>query len=224
MKAWLLAFFIAVLTHGSYFGLIGVLLVAGMGLPLPEDIPLFLAGNICSPDGLLVKAGSEPANVYVMILAGMVGVLAGDTFVFYVGRHGLGGNNIVARHIRKVMTPSRRAKVDHHFHRFGAFTVFIGRFAPGLRSLVFASAGMSKMAYWKFMLIDGFAACISVPVFIWLGYHFAAELAWLLGKVDSVQQVVMVLLVAGAVGGAGYWLLRWYRRWKQQKAAYPPVS
>jgi membrane protein DedA with SNARE-associated domain len=63
-----------------------------------------------------------------------------------------------------------------------------------------------------------------VPVFIWLGYHFAAELAWLLGKVDSVQQVVMILLGAGAVAGAGYWGYRWYQRRKQQKSTYPPVS
>ena len=40
----------------------------------------------------------------------------------------------------------------------GNLTVFVGRFMPGARSIVFGMAGMSKMSYFRFLLIDGMAA------------------------------------------------------------------
>jgi membrane protein DedA with SNARE-associated domain len=103
----------------------------------------------------------------------MVGVLAGDSIVFTIGRRGVHGNNFVARHLRKVLHSKRREKVERHFAKHGNLTVFAGRFMPGFRSIVFAFAGMSKMSYPRFLIIDGMAAAISVPVFIFLGHHFA---------------------------------------------------
>jgi membrane protein DedA with SNARE-associated domain len=181
------------LTKFTYIALIAVLMIAGAGVPIPEDIPLIFSGYLCnkqeSPikdltvmidtnrDG--VKDTASPRHIpdlRIMMLAGMVGVLAGDSIVFNIGRHGIESNNLVARHLRKVMHSKRREKVERHFAKHGNLTVFVGRFMPGFRSIVFAFAGLSKMSYVRFLLIDGIAAAVSVPLFIFIGWYFAPHI------------------------------------------------
>ncbi|MEI8197627.1 MAG: DedA family protein, partial [Phycisphaerae bacterium] len=180
------------LIHFTYLALVAVLVAAGLGVPIPEDVPLAFSGYLCHEDVSPVKAvlmidsdgdgipdtmpqGAEKRvpHVPIMILAGMIGVLTGDTIVFFIGRHGVSSNNFVARHIRKVLTPRRRERVEAHFRKHGGFTVFAGRFMPGLRSPIFAMAGLSQMSLSRFLCIDGLAAAISVPTFVLLGYYFA---------------------------------------------------
>ncbi|HUP57833.1 MAG TPA: DedA family protein, partial [Bdellovibrionota bacterium] len=59
-----------------YFLIFGILLACGLGLPIPEDITLFAAG-------LLAYYGI--ANLWVMIAMCMVGVLLGDSIIFWLG-------------------------------------------------------------------------------------------------------------------------------------------
>jgi membrane protein DedA with SNARE-associated domain len=181
------------LTRFTYIALIAVLMIAGAGVPIPEDIPLIFSGYLCnkqeSPirdltvmidtnhDGIKdTEVRRHVPHLWIMMIAGMVGVLAGDSIVFNIGRHGIESNNLVARHLRKVMHSKRREKVERHFARHGYLTVFFGRFIPGFRSIIFAFAGLSKMSYFRFLLIDGIAAAVSVPLFILIGWHFAAHI------------------------------------------------
>jgi len=144
-----------------------------------------------------------------MIVAGMVGVLAGDTFVFHVGREGVRGQSFVARHVRKMLNSHRREKLERWFSRHGSLTVFCGRFMPGLRSAVFALAGMSGMKYWRFILIDGFAALISVPTFVLIGYYFASTINVLFEQLKHLKQVAMPVVFAVLVVAL---MIYWFRR------------
>jgi membrane protein DedA with SNARE-associated domain len=154
-----------------------------------------------------------------MMVAGMMGVLAGDSIVFSIGRRGIESNNFVARHLRRVMHSKRREKVERHFAKHGNLTVFVGRFMPGFRSIVFAFAGLSKMSYFRFLLIDGLAAGISVPAFIWLGYHFAEHIGILLGFIHRVKTILLPVVLIG-VGTA---VLLYYLRKRRLAAALENV-
>jgi membrane protein DedA with SNARE-associated domain len=200
---WGTALLVAALTKFTYVALIGVLIIAGLGVPIPEDIPLILAGYMCHEQvSPIIDIGKEVPDPLLMSLAGMFGVLIGDSIVFSIGRRGIDGNNFVARHIRKVMNSKRREKVESHFARHGNLTVFCGRFMPGFRSLVFAFAGMSKMSYPRFLLIDGFAAAISVPLFVFIGYKFAPHIkeVWIwLERIKHIALPVGIALVVGLI-------------------------
>lgn len=220
----------AFLTHFTYLALLLVLLAAGMGVPIPEDVPLIFSGYLCNPQHSpvndLVVGGHARAvpQLWLMIIAGMVGVLGGDSMVFFIGRRGIDGNNFVARHLRKVLHSKRRERVERHFTQHGLLTVFAGRFMPGLRSLVFAMAGLSKMSYLKFILVDGFAALISVPTFILAGWYFADRINWVLSQV----KVVMIPLAVGIAVVAIVTILVRRRRLKpvpvvQESKALPKV-
>jgi membrane protein DedA with SNARE-associated domain len=206
------------LAHFTYVALFLILVIAGTGVPIPEDVPLIFSGYMCnhehSPirniprfvdldgDGIKEALPRRIPHLYWMIAAGMAGVLAGDSIVFSIGRKGIESNNFVARHLRKVMHSKRREKVERHFAKHGNATIFVGRFMPGFRSIIFAFAGLSKMSYVRFLLIDGLAAGISVPVFVYIGYRFAANIDWLFGRIDQIKHIVLpvvLVLAAGAV-------------------------
>jgi membrane protein DedA with SNARE-associated domain len=215
---------LAALTHFTYLALILVLVIAGAGVPIPEDIPLIFSGYLCSKeyspikdvaywadedhDGVKEKHLRHVPRLELMIAAGLLGVLLGDSVVFNIGRHGIESNNLVARHLRKVMHSKRREKVERHFARHGNLTVLVGRFMPGFRSIVFAFAGLSKMSYFRFLLIDGLAAAVSVPAFILLGWHFADKIYWLLAKIDQIKHWLLPPLLLGIAIALTVYLLR----------------
>lgn len=219
------------LIHFTYLALVAVLVAAGLGVPIPEDVPLAFSGYLCHedvspvnavmmidsngdgiPDTLPAGAEIRVPHVPIMILAGMIGVLTGDSIVFFIGRHGVSSNNFVARHIRKVLTTKRRDKVQAHFRKHGAMTVFAGRFMPGLRSPIFAMAGLSQMSLGKFLMIDGLAAGISVPTFVVLGYYFAHRIDAFIRFIDSVKLIVLPIFIAGLAVAIAIYLLRRSRR------------
>ena len=227
-SGWMVALLMSLLGHFTYLALVGVLVLAGTGVPIPEDIPLILSGYMCneehSPildlpklvdldgDGFkeseVTKGKENLPRLHWMIVAGMVGVLLGDSIVFSIGRRGIESNNFVARHLRKVMHSKRREKVERHFAKHGNLTIFVGRFMPGFRSLIFAFAGLSKMSYARFLLIDGLAAGMSVPLFVYVGYRFAEHIEKVWMWIDRIKHVLLPVVLAAAAIAAVLYIVR----------------
>ena len=165
--------------------------VGGMGVPIHEDITL-VAGGVISCLGY--------SNVHAMFGVCMAGVLLGDLIMFMIGRH-FGERALRWRWVAFLLTPERRVQVQQKFDRYGIRLLFVARFLPGLRSPVFIIAGWSRrVSLLKFLLLDGAAALISVPFWVYLGYYGADNRDWLL---DSIRRgkagfwCVVVLLLAG---------------------------
>lgn len=190
-----------------YIGLFSVLLVAGLGVPLPEDIPLLAAG-------WLVHKGH--ANLYAMIAVGMVGVLTGDLMLFSMGRK-YGEHITEHRLLRRVASPALLARAERLFAQHGAKIIFVARFMPGLRSVLFLTAGIFRVRRLKFILIDGSAALASVPLLIWLGSKFGAHIERVAGDVRSAQLIAAGCLVT-ALASWGAWEYRQHRRRKRLAA------
>jgi len=195
-----------------YLGLFVVLFVAGLGVPLPEDIPLLIAG-------WLVHKGS--ANLYAMIFVGLAGVLVGDFLLFNMGRR-YGTSIVEHRLMRRVVSPTMLARAESLFERHGAKIIFFARFMPGFRAVLFATAGIFRVRPIKFVLIDGAAAAASVPLFIWLGERFGARLEELAGDVRNAQLLAVACLVAAIL----IWCVWEYFQVKRRKrlAAAPAAS
>lgn len=178
----------------DYLAVFLVLLICGMGVPIPEDITL-VAGGVIS--------GLGYSNVHVMFGVGMAGVLIGDLIMFMIGRL-YGENALRLRWVAWLVTPARRELVQRKFDRYGIRLLFIARFLPGLRSPIFIIAGWSRrVSLLKFLLLDGAAALISVPFWVYLGYYGADNHEWLLSWVHrgktgiwiAIAMLVVVLVV-----------------------------
>lgn len=108
------------------------------------------------------------------------------------------------------MTPKRYAQVQEKFDKYGNWVLFVARFLPGLRTAVFVTAGISrKVSYLRFLIMDGLAALISVPVWIYLGEYGAHNIDWLMAKMHSLQSGIFIALGVLAAALAWFW---WRKR------------
>lgn len=181
----MLDFLIAFFTDYGYIAVFGILILCGFGLPIPEDITLVSGGVI---------SGLDLANPHTMCVVGLAGVLIGDSIMFLAGR--IFGYRIQRiRTFRRILSPRRFSQIQRKFKQYGLSLLFVARFLPGLRSPIFLVAGMSRrIPYHTFILMDGFAALISVPVWIYLGYFFADNLDLLMEYVKDVQKLIYLCL------------------------------
>lgn len=194
-----LSLLVTLFTDYGYLAVFGVLLACGFGLPIPEDISL-VAGGIIS--------GLHYTHVHTMVVVGMAGVLVGDGIVFTTGRL-LGQRIFKIPLLRRLVTPERYAKVQEKFTQHGRWVVFAARFMPGLRTPVFLTAGATRsVGFLQFFLLDGAAAIISVPVWVYLGYLGADNREWLMHWVKRGQMATFVLLGLLLAAGLVYFYLR----------------
>ncbi len=108
---------------------------------------------------------------------------------------GLGYVNVHAMFALAMFGPSRYAKVQEKFHRYGNRVLFAARFLPGMRTTVYLTAGMThRVSFVRFLLLDGMAALISVPFWVYLGFFGADNHEWLLTWMHRGQTSLWVLL------------------------------
>lgn len=169
----------------AYLLMFAFLLACGFGFPMPEDV-ILIVGGILSATGA--------CNPWLTFVVCMAGVLIGDGVVFYLGRI-LGPRVKDTFLFRRIMSPQVDKKVNSVFEKHGIKIVFFARFMPGLRMPIFLSTGIYNLAPWKFFLLDGIAALISVPVWIYLGYAFGSNLELLQQKTEQYQYVVFGTLI-----------------------------
>ena len=161
----------------QYLAIAFVLFIAGLGVPIPEDIPLIYGG---------VMAGRGDMNVWIHFAVSIAFILIGDVCLYMIGKRlsrasaaGSGGGEGESvkppSRLAKLLTPERRAQVQEYFDRYGSWTVFFGRFVAGIRGAVFLTAGLTHFPLRRFIILDGLAALVSVPVWIGLGYWFGAN-------------------------------------------------
>ncbi|MSQ67279.1 MAG: DedA family protein [Gammaproteobacteria bacterium] len=178
----------------SLWGPFFILVLCGLGLPIPEDLVLLVAGAMAALEG---RAWSD-----VSILM-YIAVIGGDTLIFMGGRR-LGGRLLESALTQQFFPPAKRLRVEQFYARHGAKGLFLARFLPGLRGLIFFSAGSLGVPLSTFLLLDGLAALLSVPVFVGLGYwlwarygHDLAQFSAVLDQVHdwSLGLVAMAVLV-----------------------------
>jgi len=169
----------------GYVSVFGVLLFCGFGLPIPEDISI-IAGGIIS--------GLGYTNVHVMCFVSLFGVLIGDIIIYEIGRHF--GKKILKKKIgKRIISNNWYDRILKSFHKNGKMVLFAARFLPGLRTPIFLTAGITKfVGFWTFLLIDGLAALLSVPIWTYLGYYGASNRDLLLKSLRDTKIATLIVL------------------------------
>lgn len=191
-------------TDYGYWAVLFVLIICGFGVPIPEDITLVSGGIIA---GLY----PENVNVHIMFAVSMFGVLLGDSIMYWLGR--IYGVKILRfKPVRRVINLKRLRMVRQKFEQYGNRVLFIARFLPGLRAPIYMISGITRrVSYTRFVLIDFFAAVISVPIWVYLGYYGANNREWLMAQIKTGQNGIFILIGLLAV----FLLFKWYKAKKQ---------
>jgi membrane protein DedA with SNARE-associated domain len=182
----------------SYVLVLGVLLACGMGLPLPEDITLIAGG---------IAVYKEVASLYPMMAVGYLGIIMGDSMIFYFGRRI--GSKVGSKpgFFSRIVTPEKRERVEGLFKKHGEKIIMIARFLPGVRSVTYFTAGSVGMKYSHFIFFDSVAALASAPAFVYLGFKFGDKLDYLIAQLRRGQAGVWVAMLVVLV--LGLVLSRW---------------
>jgi membrane protein DedA with SNARE-associated domain len=183
----------------AYSAIVGLLLICGLGVPLPEDITLIGAGIISSTGAI-----SFPGAV----AAGIFGVMAGDAFLYTVGRV-YGRKAFELPIIRTIMTPRRVMHAERRMRRNSHFICFTARFLPGLRSPIFLLSGIMGVRPLVFYGLDGLAALISIPIWVFVGHWVGENLDY---AMKVAQRVQLSFAVAVAILVATYFIYRRIRK------------
>jgi membrane protein DedA with SNARE-associated domain len=188
------------LDHFGYIGIIVVLVLTGSGLPIPEEVPIIAAG-VASKLGTL-----DPWMAFASCLAG---ALAGDAVIYAIGYHF--GHSLVIRHPRfaHLLHAEREAKIEEMIRRHGFKVFFLSRFMVGIRAPVYLTAGILRMSFRRFVLIDACCATAVVGLFFGLSYAYGDHVTRLIQR--SELWLTIVVAVAASVVGC-FFLWRHYRR------------
>ncbi|WP_052700095.1 DedA family protein [Methylocucumis oryzae] len=178
-----------------YVLVFSILLACGLGLPIPEDITLFVSG-------MLAYYGI--VDVWFVTAVCMAGVLIGDSMIYYLGaKYGRSLTNKPFFH--QFLPPERLEMVKEKLHRHGNKVIFVTRFTPVLRAPTYFSAGTLHLPFRVFLFYDGLAALISVPTIIYLVYHFGAVADNMIKTIKDVEHGIVGVIFIGILLLAAKW-------------------
>lgn len=181
----------ALLDTWGYSALLLLLILTGVGSPIPEDLLLLAAGY-------LVFSGvfEWPAALAVCI----AGVVLSDVILYAAGRH-LAWRSARWQD-RRLLSPARLDRATRWFDRVGGHLVTIARLIPGTRAMVFLTAGVRALPAGRFLQYDLLGASLWVPGMLIVGHALGARLgdleavaAWTSRSAIWVMAFVSVLLL-----------------------------
>ena len=179
-----------------------LLVVAGDGvIPILPGETAIVAAAVLAAEGTL--------SLPLVILAGAVGAVIGDSAAFALGRAGGGP---IKRFVSRFAGPDRLEAAERMVKRQGPALVLVGRFLPGIRIAINMSCGAGQMDYRRFLLFD------SIGAVLWSSQ--AALLGFFAGKAFADQPWVAFAVAFGVTAlVAGFVTAKEKRRVRAENAA-----
>jgi len=180
-----------IIGHWGYVAIFVFVVLGNMGLPVPEETILMLAGYLVW-DGEL--------RLPIVLAVGTISAIAGDNLGYWIGRRF--GREAIKRYGHWILaTPKRMESIEGVVTRYGALAVFAARFLPGLRFLAGPTAGATGLRPLSFLLANLLGASLYVPIAVGLGYmvgyglgDYVARLEHIVGRVEYVVLLLAVVL------------------------------
>jgi len=177
-------------------GIFALMAVSSACIPIPSEIVMLFAGFAVADPGQ--SASHHHLTLAGIVLAGLLGTMAGSWVAYAVGR---GGRlELLERHGAKVHMGSHQIeRADRWFQRYGEATVLFGRLVPLLRAFVSLPAGVARMPLARF---TAFSLIGAVPWTLGLalaGHALGSDWTSVRKGFEYVDYAVLALIVlAGA--------------------------
>jgi membrane protein DedA with SNARE-associated domain len=194
-----------------YLGAFLMLMASGMGFPIPEELPIVLAGATVAKAPTL----DPPLNVHwwLMLPVCILGVVVSDGFLYGIGRY-FGWQLLEYRWVQKrLLPPEKRQRIEGNFHRYGVKILLIARLLPGIRAPIFVTAGIMRLPLSRFLLADGIYAIPGVSLLFMLAYWFTDQFVDLIERVEKrVETARPIIVLAVLTAVAAYLVFVFVRR------------
>jgi membrane protein DedA with SNARE-associated domain len=158
-----------------------------MGLPAPGETALVAAA--------LYAQRTQQLDISAVVLVAAAAAITGDNIGYLIGR--TIGIRLVARFGRYVGLHEARLKVGQYlFLRHGGKIVFFGRFVAFLRTFAALLAGINRMPWPHFLVMNAFGGICWAALFGGGAWLIGAEMKRVAGPVGFVLLIVAIGLVA----------------------------
>ncbi|HUB76332.1 MAG TPA: DedA family protein [Solirubrobacteraceae bacterium] len=200
----ILASFLSVTQNLGYPVLAAVVAAEALGVPLPGETAVILAG---------VAASQHRLNIVLVIAIASAAAIIGDNIGFQIGRRG--GRALLERPGRFYEERQRVLAIgDPFFEKHGSKAVFFGRWIAGLRVWASWLAGASAMRWRTFLLwnaLGGIGWATSVSLAAFYGGKGVERVLSRIGLYGLLAAGVIVIVLAVLVVG--------HRRRRKRSAA-----
>jgi membrane protein DedA with SNARE-associated domain len=158
------------LSHINYATIMVLMAVESSFIPFPSEIVIPPAAY---------KAALGELNVYLVILSGTIGSLAGALFNYYIAIS-LGRKliyKLADTRLAAMMLIDSKAvgKAEAYFIRHGKSSTLIGRLVPAIRQLISLPAGLARMKLSDFVIYTLAGSLIWNIVLTILGYFLYSQ-------------------------------------------------
>ena len=174
----------------GYAAIFLIALLGILGLPVPEETTLTVAGYLAWQGQLRFPA---------VVIVGIVSAVTSDNLAYWLGRRY--GRRLLARFT--AATPAQVERVQRFVQRYGALAVFVARFVAGLRFMAGPLAGSAGLGPARFFIANFIGAIVYVPAMVGVGYAIGYGLGDRIEPLrrtgGHAERIVLVALVLAAV-------------------------
>ena len=165
----------------GYMGIFFMMFLESSFFPFPSEVVMI-------PAGYLAYKGEM--NLFLAILAGIAGSLAGAVFNYYLAMKF--GRTFISKYGKYVLVKEETLeKMEDFFAKHGHISTFSGRLIPAVRQYISLPAGLAKMNLWKFSLYTSLGAGIWVLILALLGYFIGSNQA----LIDEYLKIIIVSIL-----------------------------
>lgn len=185
---------------GTLLGISGMTFLSNMFPGLPEELFLILVGYVVAMGHL---------NWWVAYLFLTVPLVISDNIIYFLAR---GGNKLVMNIQRKILGDLLDRNIEVFTNRRGLL-LFSTRFLFHFRVVGLAVAGITKMPWKRFFLIDFLAVTTFVNLMLLIGVFLRHRFVDIKDGVGIVQDIMSLVFIVALCIVAFFVLKKYLKTW-----------
>jgi membrane protein DedA with SNARE-associated domain len=186
-----------------------VVMLESMGIAIPGETALVTAA--------LYAGSTHQIGIASVVLVAATAAMIGDNIGYLIGRSI--GVRLVVRYGKYVRLSEPRLKVGQYlFLRHGGKIVFFGRFVAFLRTFAALLAGVNRMSWPHFLIMNALGGICWASLFGGGAYLFGEQMKRVAGPIS-----LLLLVAAIGLAAAGIFFFRHHEKELEQRAeaAFP---
>lgn len=180
---------VELISQAGYWGIAALMALENIFPPIPSELIMPFAG---------FAAARGELNLFGVLLAGLLGSLAGALPWYYAGKL-IGQDrlkNLADRHGRWLtMTAANIDGALSTFNRHGRKLVLFGRLVPAIRTLISVPAGIAGMQLLPFLLYSAIGSFVWGAILASVGFFLEDQYDQVAKYLDPVTKIIVGSIV-----------------------------